>query len=309
MNELYYKPSGKFSEFFFLYFVLAMGIAIPILTPAYIYLIHYIPVVQLNVIVVVACGAAMGLIASHAAKFGKARNRLVVVGLTLVAMCALKYIQWCVHIPLVVSEVYGFTMPLGERFAESLYYITRPGEVIEAARIINEYGTWGFEKTATVTGVALCIVWIFEFAIMSAFAVMVAWGRPGHPFSEEADGWYIALVEKLEADIPDDFDALKNDLHSGVYSGLARLVALGKTNAESYLGLSFYTPPQGSVSEPDYLTITQMTIKKGKAKMKDLLKLLAIDRRDADFIRYGDAPGDVDAAGDVGDADASMVSE
>jgi hypothetical protein len=289
MNTPYYKPSGKTAEFFIPYFALIMLIAIPILSVAYIYLIHYIPSVYVNLIITVACGLGLGTAASHAARFGKARNSVIVIILTLVAVLILKYVQWSVYIPLIVSEVYGFPMAFAERWAETIFYLARPGDIIEAARIINEYGVWSFNSSGTVTGGVLCIVWIAELIIIAAAAVTAAWNQPLRPFSEAADGWYAEVKEKVETALPEDVGDMVNSIENGVYKELIKLASAEKTDKLKLLRLTFFKPPDSVPEEPYYMLVEQATEKKGKAKFKVAAQYLAIDAAGAGMIMRGEA--------------------
>ena len=291
MLASYYRPSGKSAIEFFLYYLLVMGVSLPILSNVYIYIVHFLPFVYINIVFTVGCGLLVGLMMNRIVKAGKCRNPLVVLILVLIAVCVLKYIQWCVYIPLVVSDVYGFPMTLGERFAESVFYFKRPGDVIVAARIVNEYGVWGFGKSRIVTGLALCIVWIFEFLIMICAAVVSSWDQPGRPFSEKSGAWYEEMKEKAEAGTPGDFASLVGGMENGVYAELLRLAAEGKTDRSNYLSLTFYQPPQGSVAEPYYLTIEEAVERKGKVKTKTRINYLAIDEKNVGSIINREAPG------------------
>lgn len=276
MNAFYYKASGKISEYFILYFVLVMALALPILSNAYIYIIYHMPFVHLNFLFTLGCGLALGALVNHTVRFGKARSPLAVFMLTIVALCALKYIQWCVYIPLVVAEAYGFPMSYGQRFAESLYYMARPGAIWQAARIIRELGVWGFGASYKVNGIMLQTIWTAEFVIMGAAALMLSWEQPRRPFSEAADGWYGEMKEKAAADMPENFASLKNNPESSFSDGLIKLIKTRKPDKPSFLSITFYQPPEGSAGEPYYLSIEQIAHQKGKAKAKTLVNYRAV---------------------------------
>ena len=293
MNIQYYKSSGKVSEFFIPYFILLVALSVPILSIAYIYLIYYIPIIYFNVLITIGSGYVFGGLIAHTVRFGKARNPLLVHILTAVAICLFKYIQWCVYIPLVVSEAYGFSMTFAERFSESVYYLIRPGEVYEAMRIINEYGVWSFSKTGTViTGVVLLGIWIAEFAIIAASAFSAVRNLILMPYSEASDGWYVDMADSVETDMPEYFESLRRDLENGNYIELIKLAEAPRSNPAKSMRVTFCKPPQGAEGEPHYMSISQVVMKKGKANTKSLLKYLSIDPHSIDLIVNGEEPGE-----------------
>lgn len=288
MNSSYYKPSGKSTLEFFLLFLLFMGISLPVISNIYIYLVHFIPFVYINVVLTAGCGLLAGFLIDRAVVLGKARSPLMVLALTLAAVCVMKYIQWCVYIPLVVSRVYGFPMTLGERFAESLFYFKRPGDVIVAMRIINEFGVWGFSKARIVTGTPLGVVWVLEFLIMAGAAALMTWVQPGRPYSEEAGAWYAEMTDKATTNLPEDVRLLIGKLEGGMYADFRELARVGAESRQEYLSVTFYQPPEGSLTEPHYMAIDQCEDRKGRIRIKPLARYLAVDGQSVrDIINSG----------------------
>ena len=277
MNAPYYNVSNKTSEYFIWYFILVMVFAIPVLSFVYITLIHYMPFVYLNFVFTIGCGALLGRVVNHAVDFGKARRPVAVLVLTFIALCILKHNQWCVYVPMVVADVYGFPMTLGRRIAGMTHYFARPGELAEAVRVINRYGAWGFTKSARVTGVFLHFIWIAEFVLMTAAATITSWGAPLRPFSEKADDWYSERKDKIESDMPADFAGFKYNMENGRFDELLRLTAAGKTDKTKSMRITLYQPPRDIAEEPYYLTIEQVAQNKGKAKAKVLAEYIRID--------------------------------
>jgi hypothetical protein len=276
---LYYKASGKTSEFFIPYFILVMLVAIPFISVAYVYLVHFIPFVYLNFFLAAGCGLAIGSLVNHTVDYGRARSPFIVLLFTLIAIGALKYFQWCVYIPMVVSDVYGFPMTIGERFAQTFFYLARPGDVNQAAGIINEFGVWGFTGKMKVTGALLHLIWIGEIILMACAAVVSSWDRPRRPFSEEVGDWYDAMDENAEFDMPGDADALRRKMATGEFADLPGLAAEGKSDEEAFMRLTFFKPPPGSASEPYYMTVDRAVQRNNKIKTKTLAEYLAIDAR------------------------------
>ena len=290
MRDSYYKPSGLIGAKFFLFFILTLIIGVPILSVAYIYLIHYIPFIYLNIFFALGIGALLGYLILLAAKHGKARNPLVVCACALVAVVLMKYIQWCIYIPMVLDDVfgmyeaYGINMTFWGRFTESLHLFAAPGEVYDWASAINEVGVWGIrarvgaEVSDTVKGAMLLMVWAMEFLIMAITSISISRSQPKSPFSEESNDWYVDMGMNIETDIPADFSAIKNNAERGNFNDIVQLARAGRTNNSRYLRLSFLQPPRPSSSEPCYIKIVQITAdKKNKGKTKALVRYLVID--------------------------------
>ena len=314
MRESYYKPSGRINASFFLYLILFIIVGVPILSTAYIYLIHYIPFVYLNVFIAFGCGAALGWLLYLAAKLGKARNPVVVLFCSLIAAIIMKYVQWCIYIPMVLDDVfdvyrwYGMDITLWGRFEDSFHLLWRPGEVFEWARSINEEGVWGFVNrssgsqgvTNLVTGAMLLAIWIGEFLIMAITTVSISRIRPGFPFSETADDWYVKMNEKIELPVPDYFDNIKTNMENGYFIDLIQLAATGKGVDSKFIDISFFQPPEQASVEPYYMDIKKTTVKsRNKRKSVYLVKRIAIDAQSVNRIIDGSAPG-VDGSVDGG---------
>ena len=279
MNQLYYKPSGKIAGIYFLYFALFTFICVPILSAAYIYLIHYIPFIYLNLLIAIGCGLALGYMMMIAAKKGKARNPAAILLFSVIAVIIMKYIQWCMYIPLIYDNVYEVFFPgltIGERFVWSFYLFIEPGTVFELAKEINEFGAWGIGETE-VAGVMLLIVWIVEFLIMAVPTLVVARFVTKVPFSEATGEWYVDMGRKIAMDIPPDFDTIKNRMENGDFTGLVQLARSGRTNYGQFLELKFSQPQQPSQSEPYYLSIERIVLgAKNKRSAKPLVRYMAV---------------------------------
>jgi len=273
MQAIYYKPSGKISPLFVLLFIVFMAISIPILSVAYIYAIYYIPFIYLNIIIAIACGLGLGFVILLASQLGKARNRVVVVLLTIFAVFLLKYTQWCVYIPLVYAESYlELYADFAERLIISLQLFFDPAYVLIGALDINEWGVWGFGETGdAVTGGLLLGVWVLEFLIIMVCAVAVSWWKTVFPFSENANAWYKESKPEIQACMPENFDNLKAGLEVGNFNELVYLAHLPRLDQSFYLGVSIFEPPPSNSMDPYYLTITGISAtydKNGKESIK-----------------------------------------
>ncbi|MCL2530415.1 MAG: hypothetical protein FWE41_08875 [Coriobacteriia bacterium] len=284
MQATYYKPSGKISPLFVLLFIVFMAISIPILSVAYIYAIFYIPFIYLNIIIAIACGLGLGFAVLLATQLGKARNRVLVIVLTILAVFLLKYTQWCVYIPLVYAELYmELQADFAERLLISLELFFDPAYVLIGALDINEWGAWGFgESGDAVTGGLLLGVWILEFLVIMISAVAVCWWKTVFPFSENANAWYTESKPEINACMSENFDALRASLETGNFNELVHLAHLPRVDGSNYLGITVFEPPASSSMEPYYLSITGITAtydKKGTETLKrnPLITHIAVD--------------------------------
>ena len=284
MQAMFYKPSGKISPLFIVLYIVFLLIAIPILSVIYIYAIYYIPFIYLNFFIAIGCGAALGLTIMLAVKWGKVRNRLLVVLSTILAVILMKYVQWAVYIPLVYSDAY---LMLQADFVEllliSVGLLIDPSSLLAFAMDINEYGVWAIgSSSAPVTGGLLLAVWIGEFLIMLACALVAATATGSTPFSEQANAWYKESKDELAATAPENPDTFKAGIEAGNFSELIHLVQNGVIDTSYYLGVSIFDPPPSSTTEPYYLTVTGIAVgvdRNGKAnyKRKPLITNIAAD--------------------------------
>ena len=289
MQTNVYKPSGKVAPAFFAYFLALLLVGIPILSVAYIYLIFYIPIIYVNILVTLACGAVLGLLVAHAAKLGKARNPFLVTLFAFLAMVLLKYVQWAVYIPLVFSNVYEvFDWNFLERLVESAYLLLDPRAVWFGVDFINEFGVWAIGDGGLLNGTMLWIVWAGEFLIMLVTALAIARIRPKTPFSEEHGAWYTEMSDTvIHFDPPEDVDALREQVLAGNFTSLVTQVQKGlREGALSHMRLNFHAPPEGSFSEPYFMTLSSsITTEKGRrkkqseTKAKTLAQFVTVDRQ------------------------------
>lgn len=265
MMETYYKPSGKISPVFFPCFVLLHALAIPIVSVAYICIIYYIPYIYLNILVAVGCGAAMGVVMNFAVKFGKVRNIWFAVLFGLLALLMMKYVQWCVYVPIVFADTYEFyALTVPEKFKMSLELITSPSQLLDHARLIYEYGVWELNGTQ-VKGVFSLIVWVSEFACMAVPSYLIFRKRLKFPFCEDEGEWYEKEQGTVEIRIPEDFDSIKNDMERGDFGRLVKLAGENRPDYLRFLTLTFY---KSQSLERYYLEIDKVTVTYQNAKQK-----------------------------------------
>jgi hypothetical protein len=199
----------------------------------------------------------------------------------------MKYVQWCFFIPLVNDEVYGvyeyrhgYTLSLGEQLRLAFLYFINPPVVLQEAKEINQYGTWGFSSGGdAVTGVFLAIIWLGEFVVQALGAVFIPMYRAKRPFSEQANAWYNKAAKVFETDIPENLDSIMNSASSGNVASLAELIRAGRNNGAFFLRFSFLTPPDDFGNEPYYMTVMRFTVdSKNKAQSAKIYDNIVISR-------------------------------
>jgi len=270
---MYYKPSGGYSKAFFWYCLLLLAVDIPILSVAYVYLEHYIHIVQLNIVIAAFCGLAIGGIMYYMVKLCKVRNPSIVLVCIIIAMCVFEYIQLCIFVSLIFD-------------ASPLELLLSPGAVFEGLSKIYEKGTWCIGKRCDVShnnvnGIILLIVWIMEFVIIASCAIILPLRKSKSPFSEMANGWYAKINSQIKIDMPENFDDIKKSMENGDFTEFIRLAKEKKAIGPCFLRLAFYEPPLSE--EPYYLVIERITLDKDHKmkKTKTLVKYLSIDKQNA----------------------------
>src|SRR5205085_6856631 len=104
MNNLYYKPSGKFTLS-----GVALGLAAGvinglILAFVYSYLISYIPFVYLNFLFTIGYGLLLGFIVGSMMRWGKVRNAWIGASVALVVALVSLYFSWAVWLSVLFGK-------------------------------------------------------------------------------------------------------------------------------------------------------------------------------------------------------------
>ncbi|MBB3698495.1 hypothetical protein KMW28_15965 [Flammeovirga yaeyamensis] len=223
-----YQPSGKFSPFSFIFFLLVAVTALPILGLVYAYCIWYIPFIYINFIIALAFGFITGLaINIFVIGKGKVRNvniaRLFGLAGALVAM----YFHWSVWVDLVINA--------GEQIGTGKYGITvsnisifqvfslaiDPSTLFMIIEEIQKVGTWGL-KGNTVSGPFLYVIWGVEALLIIVPAVIVTTAKSRMPYCEMSDTWFkeiqlpefniVADINAIIENISNNQDEFINDL-------------------------------------------------------------------------------------------------
>jgi hypothetical protein len=182
MHNLYYTPSGKFNPITFLYLLIAIFVAVPIVALAYTYAILYIPIIYLNFLCVVGVAFGLGYVANFVIGLGKVRNKLLAFFIGLIVGLAGLYCSWLIWIYDHMNAAYGVSY---------MQLIESPLAFWDLIWGINEYGTWGIGRggDASVSGTMLTVVWIIEAFAMIAPPIFFAFSKAREPFIENDDIW------------------------------------------------------------------------------------------------------------------------
>ena len=279
----YYKPSGKFSLTFLLYFLLVSVIAFPILGLIYAYCIWYIPFIYINFFITLGFGLLVGLaITQFVIKKGKVRNPVLALIIGLIGGLFALYFHWSVWIDLVINagESYGsnrigITISNIE-FLQVFSLIFQPNLVFEYICKVNEYGTWGI-RSATVSGTFLWIIWAIEFVMVIGISTFLAYLEAKKPFSESTNSWYEEFVLPAFTYI-ENKEQLLIDIAKNNHAGFEFLSKDIDSKTDDHSIFTLYKSKSGK----NYLSIENKTSKtdsKGKIDFDndELVEYIAID--------------------------------
>ena len=252
----YYKPSGKFSPLFLLYFVTVSLTAFPILGMIYAYCIWYIPFIYINFFITVGFGFLVGLVISKfIIKSGKVRNPILALIIGVFSGIVALYLHWSVWIDLVInagksygSDRIGITVSNIE-FLQVFSLILQPNLVFEYINEVSKYGTWGI-RSATVSGTFLWVIWAIEFVIVIVLTSFLAYLQSKKPFSESTNSWYKEFL--LPAfNFIEDKEQLIVDINNSNKSAIEILSKVIDVHTESHSLFKLYRSQSGK----NYLSV------------------------------------------------------
>jgi len=183
MNELvstnvkFYRHSGKAPILGLFLIGIAGFVAVPILGAIYALLIHFIPFIYLDALIVIGYAIAISAVLSSAARYGKVRN-MFLVGLAAFFFGVLAdYIGWVVWLAIAVGN---------PRFLLEVFF---PFDIFYYITLVAEKGAWSLSGT-TPTGVFLYLVWFIEACIViggTTYLTVKSFSKT--PFCEDSDRW------------------------------------------------------------------------------------------------------------------------
>lgn len=179
-KELYYKPSGKFNPIGFFALFLITVVTGSLTSLLYLFLVAKIPSAKLSVFLPFLMGGLLGAISYQVARFFKLRSRLTIMVGAGLGIIVYNYFKWAFFISNVFTESY---------ISEFTKIIADPALMIDSIKLINEYGTWGFNDEVAVTGTVLAIIWILEFLLLAGVHFAVLKDGSSLPFIESENAW------------------------------------------------------------------------------------------------------------------------
>lgn len=279
----YYKPSGKFSPSFILFFLLVSLIAFPLLGLIYAYCIWYIPFIYINFFITLGFGFLVALCVNKVViRKGKVRNPILALFIGFFAGIVALYFHWSVWIDLVInagesygSERIGVTVSNIE-FLQVFSLIFQPSMVFEYIGMVNEFGTWGI-RGATVSGAFLWVIWAIEFVIVVGVSSFLPYLESKKPFSESTNSWYEEITLPALSFI-ENKEQLIADITSNNHSGFDFLNKEVNKESDSHSIFTLYKSKSGK----NYLTIDNKTSSfdsKGKVEFKsdEFVEYILID--------------------------------
>ena len=275
----FYKPSGKFSFSFILYFILVSVIVFPLLGLLYAYCIWYIPFIYINFFITLGFGFLVAFCLNKLViKKGKVRNPVLAVTIGFVAALIALYFHWSIWIDLVInagesygSDRIGITLS-NIKFLQVFSLIFQPSLVFEYINNVNEFGTWGI-RGATVSGTFLWIIWAIELVMVVGVSCFLPYLESKKPFSESTNSWYDEIVLPALTFV-EDKEQLISDIISNNLSGFDFLNKDVKSESESHSIFTLYKSKSGK----NYLTIEN--------KMSSLNSKGKIEFKADEFIEY-----------------------
>ena len=179
-KEPNYKPSGKFNPIGFFALFLITVVTGSLTSLLYLFLVAKIPSAKLSVFLPFLMGGLLGAISYQVARFFKLRSRLTIMVSAGLGIIVYNYFKWAFFISNVFTESY---------ISEFTKIIADPALMIDSIKLINEYGTWGFNDEVAVTGTVLAIIWILEFLLLAGVHFAVLKDGSSLPFIESENAW------------------------------------------------------------------------------------------------------------------------
>jgi len=207
----YYKHSGAIGFFSpFLMFIFG-AVSVALLSVAYGYAIHYIPLIYFNFFITLFFGAGVGFSIAYAARLGKCRNVGMVLLIGFSFGVAAAYAGW-------ITWFYAAS--------DQKLIMVMPDAVWTATQRIAETGHWSLFKWTPKNDV-LNIIWGVEAAMIILTCTGISVTQLDTPFCERCKKW-MDKEEKLQPLDPIvDSERVVLQFENGDYSALAALQKVG----------------------------------------------------------------------------------
>ncbi|MEM6685841.1 MAG: hypothetical protein AAF617_08675 [Bacteroidota bacterium] len=247
---MYYTPSGKFNLICFLYLLLAVFIAVPLLALIYTYAIFWIPIVYLNILCVVGIAFGLGYVANFVVGMGKVRSKLLAFFIGCMIGMAGLYASWIIWLHAHMNEFVSISF---------VSLIDSPMGVWKIILELNSSGTWGIGRSSSgnVTGTLLTIVWILELLAMIATPLFFAYSKAREPFLETDNIWADTRKIGPFAFITDK-KVFKKQLEAKNFQRLVDMSSLDDSNNSSHSILTIYYNQKRTLGSEYYVSVSNM---------------------------------------------------
>jgi hypothetical protein len=252
MHTLYYKPSGKTNSISFLYLLLAILIAAPILALAYTYAILYIPIIYLNILCVIGIAFGLGFVANFVVGLGKVRNKWIAILFGLMVGIAGLYFSW-------VIWIYDHINASAFVDVSHLELMQSPEALWDVIWKINDQGTWGIGRSASasISGKMLTTVWVIEAIVFIGTPIFFAFSKTSEPYLEEDDDWAdTTKIGPFEFII--DKETLKKQLETKNYEPLLAMGPAENEQEKSHAIFMLYHNKKRAHGKEFYLSVSNM---------------------------------------------------
>jgi hypothetical protein len=250
MHNTYYTPSGKFNPTTFLYLLIAICIAVPIVALIYTYAILYIPLIYLNFLCVIGIAFGIGYVASFVIGLGKVRNKLLAFGIGLILGLTCLYGSWLIWIHYYANQEFSISY---------MQLVENPAAFWDLVWDINKYGTWSIGRGTTtgVSGTMLTVVWIIEAIAIIAPPIFFAFSKAREPFIENDDVWAdttkIGPFEYIE-----DKKLLKKELETKNFQHVVDMQPATNQENTSHAILTLFHNKKRMQGNEFYLSVSNM---------------------------------------------------
>lgn len=235
-SPAYYRHSGAIDPLSLPVLLLVCTGASAILGAVYAHVIHYDPIIYLNLLETPLFGLGLGWAVFGAVFLGKVRNTRVVAVAAVCTSLLGNYLAW-------VVTLYIWT-------GREMVWIL-PADVLSIAWMAAEEGRWS-AFGITPTGWFLCLLWIAEQAIISYLTYLVPVSRHRTlAFCEKSKSWATRSEEFGPFAAITDYDKVRAMVEAGDFSPLLDLRRVAFKGA-------FYSRAvlHSSRRNPDFVTIS-----------------------------------------------------
>ncbi|MEZ4804981.1 MAG: hypothetical protein R2852_05730 [Bacteroidia bacterium] len=287
--HLFYQESNKVNipRLLISYFIVLC--ATLILGYLYAVITTIMPIIQINFMILLAFGVALGLINRLLMRVSYNRSKKSRLILAFVTALFASYFQWTTYI----LYQYNGDIPSYIDFLSNLSWIIQPKNFFSAIIKINEIGPWsvfGFR----FAGTALTVLWVLEFLIIVALSMFAVLVTQVYPYSELMQKWYpkytlanefenISVLLMLDELQKDPLQAIQN-LNKGLAFRYSKIHVFYEEH-EEYQYLTFekvYISDGGRGSKKSEIVLNNFKISKDVADT--LLKTYRNNRERIDVI-------------------------